>query len=251
MVKCAETLLEKNVPFVALTIWLDDSLAKAVQSGKPKKEEKENLKQRMEKRTRILLGRSVKRVEAKKKVDRAFALAKNDPTGRSLVALEEAIREAQAVGAVAEDGEQMLRDVRLKALAMEEVSLANALKSQCVAVPMDEQRLVATLERARKILRQSLELEKEKAQLSKMVKERKRKQMLRNKRREERRADPFSSDDDDEDVEFSIDEEDEEMTTSSSSTSSSSSSSSSSATSESVDVSQSNDDDDDDDDEEY
>ena len=249
MVKCAETLLEKNVPFVALTIWLDDSLAKAVQSGKPKKEEKENLKQRMEKRTRILLGRSVKRVEAKKKVDRAFALAKNDPTGRSLVALEEAIREAQAVGAVAEDGEQMLRDVRLKALAMEEVSLANALKSQCVAVPMDEQRLVATLERARKILRQSLELEKEKAQLSKMVKERKRKQMLRNKRREERRADPFSSDDDDEDVEFSIDEEDEEMTTSSSSTSSSSSSSSSSATSESVDVSQSNDDDDDDDDE--
>ena len=250
MVKCAETLLEKNVPFVALTIWLDDSLAKAVQSGKPKKEEKENLKQRMEKRTRILLGRSVKRVEAKKKVDRAFALAKNDPTGRSLVALEEAIREAQAVGAVAEDGEQMLRDVRLKALAMEEVSLANALKSQCVAVPMDEQRLVATLERARKILRQSLELEKEKAQLSKMVKERKRKQMLRNKRREERRADPFSSDDDDEDVEFSIDEEDEEMTTSSSSTSSSSSSSSSSATSESVDVSQSDDDDDDDDDDE-
>ena len=249
MVKCAETLLEKNVPFVALTIWLDDSLAKAVQSGKPKKEEKENLKQRMEKRTRILLGRSVKRVEAKKKVDRAFALAKNDPTGRSLVALEEAIREAQAVGAVAEDGEQMLRDVRLKALAMEEVSLANALKSQCVAVPMDEQRLVATLERARKILRQSLELEKEKAQLSKMVKERKRKQMLRNKRREERRADPFSSDDDDEDVEFSIDEEDEEMTTSSSSTSSSSSSSSSSATSESVDVSQSDDDDDDDEDE--
>ena len=249
MVKCAETLLEKNVPFVALTIWLDDSLAKAVQSGKPKKEEKENLKQRMEKRTRILLGRSVKRVEAKKKVDRAFALAKNDPTGRSLVALEEAIREAQAVGAVAEDGEQMLRDVRLKALAMEEVSLANALKSQCVAVPMDEQRLVATLERARKILRQSLELEKEKAQLSKMVKERKRKQMLRNKRREERRADPFSSDDDDEDVEFSIDEEDEEMTTSSSSTSSSSSSSSSSATSESVDVSQSDDDDDDDEEE--
>ena len=250
MVKCAETLLEKNVPFVALTIWLDDSLAKAVQSGKPKKEEKENLKQRMEKRTRILLGRSVKRVEAKKKVDRAFALAKNDPTGRSLVALEEAIREAQAVGAVAEDGEQMLRDVRLKALAMEEVSLANALKSQCVAVPMDEQRLVATLERARKILRQSLELEKEKAQLSKMVKERKRKQMLRNKRREERRADPFSSDDDDEDVEFSIDEEDEEMTTSSSSTSSSSSSSSSSVASESVDVSQSDDDDDDDDEDE-
>ena len=249
MVKCAETLLEKNVPFVALTIWLDDSLAKAVQSGKPKKEEKENLKQRMEKRTRILLGRSVKRVEAKKKVDRAFALAKNDPTGRSLVALEEAIREAQAVGAVAEDGEQMLRDVRLKALAMEEVSLANALKSQCVAVPMDEQRLVATLERARKILRQSLELEKEKAQLSKMGKERKRKQMLRNKRREERRADPFSSDEDDEDVEFSIDEEDEEMTTSSSSTSSSSSSSSS-ATSESVDVSQSDDDDDDDDEDE-
>ena len=247
MVKCAETLLEKNVPFVALTIWLDDSLAKAVQSGRPKKEEKENLKQRMEKRTRILLGRSVKRVEAKKKVDRAFALAKNDPTGRSLVALEESIREAQAVGAVAEDGEQMLRDVRLKALAMEEVSLANALKSQCVAVPMDEQRLVATLERARKILRQSLELEKEKAQLSKMIKERKRKQMLRNKRREARRADPFSSDDDDEDVEFSIDEEDEEMRASSSPSSSSSSSSSSSAASVTVDVSQSDDDEDDED----
>ena len=139
----------KERAFVALTIWLDDSLAKAVQSGKPKKEEKENLKQRMEKRTRILLGRSVKRVEAKKKVDRAFALAKNDPTGRSLVALEESIREAKAVGAVAEDGDQMLRDVRLKALAMEEVSLANALNSQCVAVPMDEQRLVATLERAK------------------------------------------------------------------------------------------------------
>ena len=216
MVKCAEMLLEKNVPFVALTIWLDDSLAKAVQSGKSKKEEKENLKQRMEKRTRILLGRSVKRVEAKKKVDRAFALAKNDPTGRSLVALEESIREAKAVGAVAEDGDQMLRDVRLKALAMEEVSLANALNSQCVAVPMDEQRLVATLERARKILRQSLELEMEKAQLSKMVKERNRKQMLRNRRREERRADPFSSVDD-EDVEFSIEEEDEEITSSSSS----------------------------------
>ena len=250
MVKCAETLLEKNVPFVALTIWLDDSLAKAVQSGRPKKEEKENLKQRMEKRTRILLGRSVKRVEAKKKVDRAFALAKNDPTGRSLVALEESIREAQAVGAVAEDGEQMLRDVRLKALAMEEVSLANALKSQCVAVPMDEQRLVATLERARKILRQSLELEKEKAQLSKMIKERKRKQMLRNKRREARRADPFSSDDDDEDVEFSIDEEDEEMRASSSPSSSSSSSSSSSAASVTVDVSQSDDDEDDEDEDE-
>ena len=250
MVKCAETLLEKNVPFVALTIWLDDSLAKAVQSGRPKKEEKENLKQRMEKRTRILLGRSVKRVEAKKKVDRAFALAKNDPTGRSLVALEESIREAQAVGAVAEDGEQMLRDVRLKALAMEEVSLANALKSQCVAVPMDEQRLVATLERARKILRQSLELEKEKAQLSKMIKERKRKQMLRNKRREARRVDPFSSDDDDEDVEFSIDEEDEEMRASSSPSSSSSSSSSSSAASVTVDVSQSDDDEDDEDEDE-
>ena len=201
MVKCAETLLDKNVPFVALTIWLDDSLAKAVQSGKPKKDEKENLKQRMEKRTRILLGRSVKRVEAKKKVDKAFAQAKNDPTGRSLVALEEAIREAQAVGSISEEGEQMLRDVRLKALAMEEVSLANALKSQCVAVPMDEQRLIATLERARKILKQSIQLEKEKAQLSKIMQERKRKALLRNKNKEDgldSREDPFSSSDDDE-----------------------------------------------------
>ena len=43
----------------------------------------------MEKRTRILLGRSVKRRDAKIKVRGAFEAARNDPQGKGVVELEE------------------------------------------------------------------------------------------------------------------------------------------------------------------
>ena len=120
------------------------------------------------------------------------------------------------MGAVAEDGDQMLRDVRLKALAMEGGEFSECFKFAVRSSADGRTEVSRGVGTREKILRQSLELEMEKAQLSKMIKERNRKQMLRNRRREERRADPFSSVDDD-DVEFSIDEEDEEITSSSSS----------------------------------
>ena len=53
----------------------------------------------MEKRTRILLGRSVKRKEAREKVRDAYATAKRMPQGRGIVVLEEALAEARATGA--------------------------------------------------------------------------------------------------------------------------------------------------------
>jgi hypothetical protein len=53
----------------------------------------------MEKRTRILLGRSVKRRDARDKVREAYARAKKMPQGRGYVALEEALTEARATGA--------------------------------------------------------------------------------------------------------------------------------------------------------
>ena len=50
----------------------------------------------MEGRTKILLGRSVKRVEARKNVLRAFEAAQVD-LGRALVVLEEMVNEARAL----------------------------------------------------------------------------------------------------------------------------------------------------------
>ena len=96
MVNAAETLLELGVPFVVLTLWMDDSLARGVASGRPAKQEREALRVRMEKRTRILLGRSVKRKEARERVRRAFEAAKKQPQGAGYVALEEALAEARA-----------------------------------------------------------------------------------------------------------------------------------------------------------
>ena len=114
MVNCAETLLELGVPFVVLTLWKDDALKRSVASGKSRVAEQEALRVRMERRTRILLGRSVKRKEARDAVRAAFAEAKRSPQGAGYVALEEALAEARAAGVwdAGGDGAAMLREIR-------------------------------------------------------------------------------------------------------------------------------------------
>ena len=168
MVNAAETLLELGVPFVVLTLWMDDSLARAVASGRPAKAEREALRVRMEKRTRILLGRSVKRKEARENVRRAFEAAKRQPQGAGYVALEEAIAEARAVGADAgadavrrfggESGgeaEAMLAEIRAEARAAEASALAAAMTAACLQVPVDVAGLEANLRRARGVLKRA------------------------------------------------------------------------------------------------
>jgi len=152
MVNTVELLLEKEVAFVQLTLWLDNSLAVSVKSGKPRSAEKERLKTLMENRTKILLGRSVKRVQARKNVLRAFEAAQSDPQGRALVVLEESLQEARALGAMADEGEKMMREVRTKAVAAEELALANALRAACIQVPLDVQALESTYSRAQQYL---------------------------------------------------------------------------------------------------
>lgn len=153
MVNSVENLLEKNVPFVQLTLWLDSSLAISVKTGKPRNVEKDRLKTLMEGRTKILLGRSVKRVQARKEVLRAFEAAKSDPQGKALVVLEEALEEARTLGAMGAEGEMLMREIRRKANAAEELALANALRAACLQVPMDLQALQATYARAQVFLR--------------------------------------------------------------------------------------------------
>ena len=162
MVNAAETLLELGVPFVVLTLWMDDSLARGVKSGRPAKQEREALRIRMEKRTRILLGRSVKRKEARENVRRAFEAAKKQPQGAGYVALEEALAEARAVGADAGangafgvkggEAEAMLAEIRAEARAAEASALAAALTAACLQVPVDVGGLEANLVRARGVL---------------------------------------------------------------------------------------------------
>ena len=152
MVNTVELLLEKEVPFVQLTLWLDNSLAVSVKTGKARNVEKERLKTLMEGRTKILLGRSVKRVQARKSVLRAFEAAQTDPQGRALIVLEEALKEARALGAMQDEGEKLMRDIRSKASAAEELALANALRAACLQVPMDVQALQATYARAEQFL---------------------------------------------------------------------------------------------------
>jgi serine/threonine protein kinase len=162
MVNAAETLLELGVPFVVLTLWMDDSLARGVKSGRPAKQEREALRVRMEKRTRILLGRSVKRKEARENVRRAFEAAKKQPQGAGYVALEEALAEARAVGADAGangafgvkggEAEAMLAEIRAEARAAEASALAAALTAACLQVPVDVGGLEANLVRARGVL---------------------------------------------------------------------------------------------------
>ena len=82
-----------------LTLWQDNALARGLKSGKPRRAEQDGLRVRMEKRTRILLGRSVKRKEARAKVREAYERAKRAPQGSGHVALEEALAEARDVGA--------------------------------------------------------------------------------------------------------------------------------------------------------
>ena len=115
MVNAAETLLELGVPFVVLTLWQDNALARGLKSGKPRRAEQAGLRVRMEKRTRILLGRSVKRKEARAKVREAYERAKRAPQGSGYVALEEALAEARDVGADAGEGDAMLREIRADA----------------------------------------------------------------------------------------------------------------------------------------
>ena len=115
---------------------MDDALARGVTSGRPAKQEREALRVRMEKRTRILLGRSVKRKEAMERVREAFEAAKKQPQGAGYVALEEALAEARAVGADAGAGgafgvkggeaEAMLAEIRAEARAAEASALAAA-----------------------------------------------------------------------------------------------------------------------------
>ena len=155
MVSTVELLLEKGVAFVQLTLWLDSSLAISVTSGRPRTSEKDRLKTLMEGRTKILLGRSVKRVEARKNVLRAFEAAQADPQGRALVVLEEMVNEARLLGAMSDEGEKLMRDVRGKASAAEELALANALRAACLQVPMDIQALQATYARAEQFLANS------------------------------------------------------------------------------------------------
>jgi len=163
MVNAAETLLELGVPFVVLTLWMDDSLARGVKSGRPAKQEREALRVRMEKRTRILLGRSVKRKEARENVRRAFEAAKKQPQGAGYVKLEEALAEARAVGADAGanqtmfgvkggEAEAMLAEIRQEARAAEASALAAALTAACLQVPVDVGGLEANLVRARGVL---------------------------------------------------------------------------------------------------
>ena len=152
MVNAAETLLELGVPFVVLTLWLDNALARSVKSGKPRRAEQDSLRVRMEKRTRILLGRSVKRKEARVKVREAYERAKRAPQGAGYVALEEALAEARDVGADAGEGDAMLREIRADARAAEENALAAALQAACLQVPVDVAGLRANLQRARGIL---------------------------------------------------------------------------------------------------
>ena len=161
MVNAAETLLELGVPFVVLTLWMDDSLARGVASGRPAKQEREALRVRMEKRTRILLGRSVKRKEARERVRRAFEAAKKQPQGAGYVALEEALAEARrgadagaggAFGVKGGEAEAMLAEIRAEARAAEASALAAALTAACLQVPVDVAGLEATLRRARGVL---------------------------------------------------------------------------------------------------
>ena len=95
MVNAAETLLELNVPFVVLTLWQDNSLVKSVQTKRARTEERDALRVLMERRTRILLGRSVRRKEARQKIRDAYARAVKMPQGKGYVALEEALAEAR------------------------------------------------------------------------------------------------------------------------------------------------------------
>ena len=140
---------------MVLTLWMDDSLARGVKSGRPAKHEREALRVRMEKRTRILLGRSVKRKEARENVRRAFEAAKKQPQGAGYVKLEEALAEARAVGADAVKGgeaEAMLAEIRQEARAAEASALAAALTAACLQVPVDVGGLEANLVRARGVL---------------------------------------------------------------------------------------------------
>ena len=122
---------------------------------------------RMEKRTRILLGRSVKRKEARENVRLAFAAAKKAPQGAGYVALEEALAEARAVGADTStsygtggpkgfqggsEAEAMLSEIRAEARAAEASALAAALTSNCLQVPVDIKGLEANLKRARGVI---------------------------------------------------------------------------------------------------
>ena len=154
MVNCAETLLELGVPFVVLTLWKDDALKRSVASGKSRVAEQEALRVRMERRTRILLGRSVKRKEARDAVRAAFAEAKRSPQGAGYVALEEALAEARAAGVwdAGGDGAAMLREIRRAAREEEQNALADALRGACLQVPVDVAGLRANLVRARGML---------------------------------------------------------------------------------------------------
>ena len=153
MVNAAETLLELNVPFVVLTLWQDNSLVKSVQTQKPRAEERDALRVLMERRTRILLGRSVKRKEARGKIRDAYARAKKMPQGSGYVALEEALAEARATGAdTGSEGEAMLAEIRSQARSAETDALAAALTSACLQVPVDVASLRANLQRARGVL---------------------------------------------------------------------------------------------------
>jgi len=156
MVNAAETLLELGIPFVVLTLWQDNALARSVvaggRAGRDAKEEKNQLRVLMEKRTRILLGRSVKRKEARDAVREAYSRAKKAPQGRGFVELEEALAEARAVGADAGEGEVMLEEIRAQAREAEESALAAALTAACLQVPVDVPGLKANLQRAKVVL---------------------------------------------------------------------------------------------------
>ena len=150
MVNAAETLLELNVPFVVLTLWQDNSLVKSVQTKRARTEERDALRVLMERRTRILLGRSVRRKEARQKIRDAYARAVKMPQGKGYVALEEALAEAKAAGAeVGSEGDAMLAEIRSQARFAETDALAAALTSACLQVPVDVASLRANLQRAR------------------------------------------------------------------------------------------------------
>ena len=51
-----------------------------------------------------------------------------------------------------DEGEKLMRDIRSKASAAEELALANALRAACLQVPMDVQALQATYARAEQFL---------------------------------------------------------------------------------------------------
>ena len=163
MVNAAETLLELGVPFVVLTLWMDDSLAREVASGLPAKQEREaSSRAHGEAHAHTALGRSVKRKEARERVRRAFEAAKKQPQGAGYVALEEALmpgaRRRRALGAGGAFGvkggeaEAMLAEIRAEARAAEASALAAALTAACLQVPVDVAGLEATLRRARGVL---------------------------------------------------------------------------------------------------